>query len=72
MKKQKNNPAQIVEAKDGCELSLSADGNWMRLVVEGKQVAAFHVEYVQKVLSNAEKSTKSKKPAPHCEAPASI
>lgn len=77
MKKQiaggkKADPIEVVEAKDGCELNLSSDGKWMRLVVEGKQVAAFHIEYVQKVLSSAEKSTKSKKSAPHREVPASI
>jgi hypothetical protein len=48
-------PIEILDQKDGCELSLSADQQWMRLVVSGKQVASFHVNYVRKVLGTIEK-----------------
>lgn len=50
----------VEDATDSCELSLSADQKWMRLMVDGKLVASFHVNYVKKVLSPSEqKMTKT-------------
>ena len=46
--------------KDGCELKLSADQNWMRFIVDGKQVASFHVNYVVKVLSEIDRTSEKK------------
>jgi hypothetical protein len=47
----------VTQPTESCELSLSADSQWLRLVVGGKQVVSFHVNYVNKVLNSAEKST---------------
>jgi|GEM_PF-5213159 len=55
-------PVQVTEAEDGCSLDLSADGKWMRLNVSGKLIAAFHVDYVQKVMS--ERKSAAAKPTP--------
>lgn len=52
---------------EGCELSLSADGQWVRFVVDGKLVASFHVNYVGKVLGKGAAKTNEKpqrRPAP--------
>lgn len=62
-------PRRVTGDEEGCELSLSADKEWLRLVVAGKQVATFHVNYVRKVLgtvdsSKASKSASQKIPAP--------
>ena len=61
-------PKQIEQAIEGCELSLSADRKWMRLMVDGKLVASFHVNYVNKVLGNETKKSTSerseRKPSP--------
>ena len=52
----------VEDSSDECNLSLSADGNWVRFVVDGKQIASFHVNYVRKVLATPEKeSTKRTK-----------
>ena len=56
------NPVMVEEPIEGCELNLSADQKWLRLVVDGKQVASFHVNYVNKVLGSS-KQTKTKKPS---------
>ena len=50
-------PKQIEQAIEGCELNLSADKKWMRLVVDGKLTASFHVNYVNKVLGNEPKKS---------------
>lgn len=34
------------------ELRLSADGQWLRVTVDGKQVVTFHVNYVNKILKD--------------------
>lgn len=63
-----SNKKLIEEATETCVLNLSADGKWMRLVVDGKLVASFHVNYVSKVLgSDSKKSTSErseKRPEP--------
>lgn len=65
-KKIKQSPeTENTSDSESCELCLSADGNWMRLLVGGKQTATFHVSYVKKVLAAGSKTTKteiSKKP----------
>ncbi len=45
----------IEKESDGCELNLSADRKWMRMVIDGKLVASFHVDYVAKVLAGSGK-----------------
>jgi len=66
MSKQKNQSSSIHVGMENdsfevesCELSLSADGKWLRLFVAGKQTAAFHVNYVNKVLGTTQNATKS-------------
>lgn len=56
-----NTDSQFVNenSTEGCELSLSADRQWLRLILSGKQVASFHVNYANKVLGNLEKSIQS-------------
>jgi hypothetical protein len=54
-------PVFVDDAKQGCELNLSADGKWMRLVVDGKLVASFHVNYVSKVLGSDSKKSISER-----------
>lgn len=64
MKKQidQGNAGKLIEHPiEGCELNLSADGKWMRLVVDGKLVASFHVNYVNKVLGNDSKKSISER-----------
>lgn len=46
---------------EGCELNLSADGKWMRLVVDGALVASFHVNYVTKVIGGESKKSTSER-----------
>ncbi len=47
----------MIELPDeGCELNLSADRNWVRFIVDGKLIASFHVNYVNKVLATPEKA----------------
>ncbi len=48
--KEVREPKAIEKEGDGCELNLSADRKWMRMVIDGKLVASFHVDYVGKVL----------------------
>ena len=56
-----NTDKNVTEAPvDSCELNLSADKQWLRLIVSGKQVATFHVNYVNKVLGNTSASTSPK------------
>ncbi len=50
----------IIQATESCELTLSADKKWLRLVVGGKQIVSFHVNYVNLVLGNLEKAPYSK------------
>ena len=57
---------------DGCELNLSADNQWLRLIVSGKQVTVFHVNYVNKVLGNTKDATKAKTSIRKSELPPSI
>lgn len=45
-----NSKSELPES--GCELTLSPDNQWLRLIVSGKQVAVFHVNYVNKVLDS--------------------
>lgn len=33
-----------------CELTLSADGNWLRVIVLGKLTVTFNTKYVRKIL----------------------
>ncbi len=49
-----------------CDLELSADKNWLRLIVNEKLVATFHAAYVQKVLdgSNIQKNDTPEKRQP--------
>jgi hypothetical protein len=56
---QGNKKVEVANEEEGCELNLSADNQWLRLVVAGKQVASFHVDYVRKVLGTAEKTKPS-------------
>lgn len=44
---------QVTSETEQCSLSLSADGKWMRLIVNGHLTAAFHVNYVSKVLASS-------------------
>lgn len=44
---------QVTSETEQCSLSLSADGKWMRLIVNGHLTAAFHVNYVSKVLAGS-------------------
>lgn len=52
-------PPKVEGAVDGCELNVSANGEWLRLIVSGKLVASFHTDYARKVLASAEKSKAS-------------
>ncbi len=61
--KSKNDQSPLVsEDTDGCSLALSADQQWLRLNVSGKQVVSFHVNYVRKILAEADKQKASKVP----------
>lgn len=61
---------KVLEETEQCSLTLSADGKWMRLIVNGNLTAAFHVNYVNKVLDSgssvAQVPTK-RKPSPAAE-----
>lgn len=43
---------KVEQNEHGCKLELSADGNWLRLVVSEKLVASFHVDYAKKILNS--------------------
>ncbi len=56
-------PVSVTDDENGSALDLSRDGKWMRLIVSGKLIAAFHVDYVQKVLNPSKGATSSARPA---------
>lgn len=51
-------PPSTVEAPT-CELALSADKKWMRLIIDNKQIATFHVDYVLKTIGLDQNSINS-------------
>jgi hypothetical protein len=65
-----NSKSELPES--GCELTLSPDNQWLRLIVSGKQVAVFHVNYVNKVLDSGKNKTKPKSGIRKTEIPPSI
>ena len=56
-KSKPHEPKMVEREGESCELNLSSDRKWMRLIVDGKLVASFHVNYVNKVLGAQGKST---------------
>ena len=70
--KPKEEAIRVEQETNECSLSLSADRNWMRLVVNGKLVAGFHVNYVKKVLGEGAKKTASTSKRRSREMPADI
>lgn len=62
----------IDQPAESCELNLSADRKWLRFVVEGKQIASFHINYVNKVLGNSDKTATPKSPPKDSEFPANL
>jgi hypothetical protein len=61
---------KVLDETERCSLSLSADGKWLRLIVNGHQTVAFHVNYVNKVLgsgSSIEQVPTKGKPSPTAE-----
>lgn len=61
MENQQNKLPQILDGSPECWLELSQDSKWMRLVVDGKLVASFHVNYVSKVLGGDSKKSISER-----------
>lgn len=66
----KSNNIELPES--GCELTLSPDNQWLRLIVSGKQVAVFHVNYVNKILESGKNKSKSKSGIRKTEIPPTI
>ena len=68
MENQQNKLPQIIDGSPECRLELSHDSKWMRLIIDGKLVASFHVNYVSKVLEGKSEKTISehseRKPEP--------
>ena len=63
-KKNITDERNITEPTGQCQLELSADGNWLRLVIDEKQIVSFHVNYVQKILNPTKDATPAKRKSP--------
>ena len=45
-----------MDKKRTCYLEKSADSNWIRVIVHGKLIVTFHVNYVEKIIKDGKEN----------------